>query len=86
MRPDEHGLLRLHLRCLGPDVEFQVVFVVRTAGVRSEETPNTEAVLREEDVLYGGMFAGQSPNILMDISAYSGIDASTYGACETPHQ
>ena len=38
MKPDEHGLLRLRLRCLGPDIEFQAVFVLRIAGVRGEET------------------------------------------------
>ena len=48
MRLDEHGLPRLRLRCLGSDVEFQAVFVVRIAGVRGEVTPDTEAVLREE--------------------------------------
>ena len=48
MKPDEHGLLRLRLRCLCPDVEFQAASVLRTAGVRDEETPNMEAVLREE--------------------------------------
>lgn len=37
MKPDEHGLLRLRLRCLGPDVEFQAVSVVRIAGFRSEK-------------------------------------------------
>jgi hypothetical protein len=84
MKPDEQRLLRLRLRCLGLDVEFQAVFVVRIAGVRGEETPNPEAVLREEGTCC--MVECSPDSRQMDISAYSGIDASTYGACETPHQ